>query len=223
MIRKVMVTGGAGYKGAVLVPKLLKKGYEVVAYDLMLLGSHGLIPQKGLTICHADLRDTEKYRQAVQGCDAVIHMACISNDPSYELNPNLSKTMNFDCFEPMLLASQEAGVQRFINVSSSSVYGVSESPEVTEEHPLIPLTDYSKYKGMCEEVLHKQAKLGMTYVNMRPATVCGYSPRLRLDLTVNILTNHAYNNYRFWRGSKTSQYSYRRCDGPLCSNVRISC
>ncbi|MES2309629.1 MAG: NAD(P)-dependent oxidoreductase [Verrucomicrobiota bacterium] len=196
MAKKVLVTGGAGYKGAVLVPKLLKKGYEVVVYDLMLYGAHGLTPQKGLTIVEADIRDTAKYAEAVKGCDAVIHMACISNDPSFELDPSLSKTMNYDCFEPLVLASKAAGVKRFINVSSSSVYGVSESPEVTEEHPLIPLTDYNKYKGMCEPLLWKHQGPDFVCVTIRPATVCGYSPRLRLDLTVNILTNHAINNKR---------------------------
>ena len=194
MAKKVLVTGGAGYKGAVLVPKLLKKGYEVVVFDLMLYGSHGLIPQAGLTIVEGDIRDTTKYAEAVKGCDAVIHMACISNDPSFELDPNLSKTMNYDCFEPLVLASKSAGVKRFINVSSSSVYGVSEAPEVTEEHPLIPLTEYNKYKGMCEPILWKHQGPDFVCVTIRPATVCGYSPRLRMDLTVNILTNHAYNN-----------------------------
>jgi len=123
----------------------------------------------------------------------VIHLACISNDPSYELDPALSKTINFDCFEPMVLASKRAGVRRFINVSSSSVYGVSDSPEVTEEHPLNPLTDYSKYKGMCESILFENSSHDFVPVNLRPATVCGYSPRMRFDLTVNILTNLAVN------------------------------
>lgn len=194
MAKKVLITGGAGYKGSVLTPKLLKKGYEVVVYDLMLYGTHGLISQKGLTIVEGDIRDTAKYAEAVKGCDAVIHMACISNDPSFELDPNLSKTMNYDCFEPLVIASKAAGVKRFVNVSSSSVYGVSEAPEVTEEHPLIPLTDYNKFKGMCEPLLWKHQSPDFVCVTIRPATVCGYSPRLRMDLTVNILTNHAYNN-----------------------------
>ena len=195
-MKKVMVTGGAGYKGCVLVPKLLKAGYEVVVYDLLLFGAAGLPdPQltQGLTVAEGDIRDTAKYAQAVRGCDAVIHMACISNDPSFELDPELSRTINYDCFEPLVAASKNASVRRFIYVSSSSVYGVSDAPEVTEEHPLVPLTDYNKYKGMCEPILLRYQSAEFTTVIVRPATVCGYSPRMRFDLTVNILTNHAVN------------------------------
>src|SRR5204863_5579140 len=118
---------------------------------------------------------------------------CISNDPSFELDPGLSKAINYDCFEPMVQACVKAGVRRFIYASTSSVYGVSDAPEVTEQHPLVPLTDYNKYKGMCEPILAKYQSPNFTTVTIRPATVCGYSPRLRLDLTVNILTNHAVN------------------------------
>lgn len=189
----VLVTGGAGYKGCVLVPKLLEAGYAVVVYDLMLFGSEGLVPHPNLKVVQGDIRDLAAYRSAVQGCQSVIHMACISNDPSFDLDPSLSRTINYECFEPMVEASKEAGVGRFVYVSSSSVYGVSESPEVTEEHPLVPLTDYNKYKGLCEPLLFKHQGPDFTCVTIRPATVCGYSPRMRFDLTVNILTNHAYH------------------------------
>ena len=143
-MQKVLVTGGAGYKGCVLVPKLLVAGYGVIVYDLMLFGSAGLPAHPNLKIVTGDIRDSAKYADAVTGCDHVIHMACISNDPSFDLDPSLSRTINYECFEPLVLASKSAGVKRFIYVSSSSVYGVSESPEVTEEHPLVPLTDYNK-------------------------------------------------------------------------------
>jgi len=192
MFKRVLVTGGGGYKGHVLVPKLLKRGCEVVVYDLFLFGNY-LQPHPKLTIAKSDLRDTAAYRQAVAGCDAVIHMGCISNDPSFELDSALSKSVNYDCFEPVVVASKEAGVRRFINVSSSSVYGVSDAPEVTEEHPLVPLTEYNKFKGLCEPLLWKHHAPGFVCVNIRPATVCGYSLRMRFDLTVNILTNHAVN------------------------------
>jgi len=188
-----MVTGGAGYKGCVLVPKLLKAGYDVVVYDMLLFGSSGLPTHPNLTVVPGDIRDTAHYAQAVAGCHSVIHMACISNDPSFELDPELSKTINYDCFEPLVLASKNAGVRRFIYISSSSVYGVSDAPEVTEEHPLVPLTDYNKYKGMCEPILLRHQSKDFVTVIVRPATVCGYSPRMRFDLTVNILTNHAVN------------------------------
>jgi nucleoside-diphosphate-sugar epimerase len=146
-----------------------------------------------LKVVTGDIRDPEKYAAAVKGCDSVIHMACISNDPSFDLDPSLSRTINYECFEPLVLASKAAGVQRFVYISSSSVYGVSDSPEVTEEHPLVPLTDYNKYKGLCEPILFRHQSPDFHCVTIRPATVCGYSPRMRFDLTVNILTNHAYN------------------------------
>jgi nucleoside-diphosphate-sugar epimerase len=192
-MNKVLVTGGAGYKGCVLVPKLLSHGYRVVVYDLMLFGSAGLPSHPHLEVVKGDIRDTKSFADAVKGCDVVIHLACISNDPSFELDPRLSTTINYDCFEPMVKASRDAGVRRFVYVSSSSVYGVSDAPEVTEEHPLVPLTDYSKCKMLCEPILLGYGTPDFVPVIMRPATVCGYSPRMRFDLTVNILTNHAIN------------------------------
>src|SRR5205823_2983025 len=141
-----------------------------------------------------DLRDQELLRRILPGCDAVIHLACISNDPSFELNPELGKSINFDAFAPLVRLSKESGVKRFIYASSSSVYGVSDNPDVDEEHPLRPLTDYSKFKALCEPILLEQGGRDFTTVVVRPATLCGYSPRQRLDLTVNILTNHAVNS-----------------------------
>jgi nucleoside-diphosphate-sugar epimerase len=190
---KVLVTGGAGYKGCVLVPMLLDAGYTVVVYDLMMFGVEGLPRHERLEVVRGDIRDDAHYRSCLAGVETVLHMACISNDPSFELNPDLSRSINYDCFEPIVIASKEAGVKRFIYVSSSSVYGVSDAPEVTEEHPLVPLTDYNRYKGLCEPLLLKHQSSGFTTVILRPATVCGYSPRMRFDLTVNILTNHAVN------------------------------
>lgn len=189
---RVLVTGGAGYVGHVLVPRLIAEGYDVVLYDSMLFGNR--IPeQPHLTAVDADIRDIATFEKAVSGCDTVIHMACISNDPSFELDEKLSTSINYDCFEPLVVASKKAGVTRFIYASSSSVYGVSDAPEVTEDHPLVPLTLYNKYKGLCEPLLWKHQGPGFTCVTIRPATLCGYSPRCRLDLTVNILTNHAVN------------------------------
>jgi len=190
---KVLVTGGAGYVGCVLVPKLLSAGYTVVVYDLMIFGSDGLPKHKRLKIIEGDIRNIPSFTKALKGVDNVIHLACISNDPSFELNPELSRSINYDCFEPLVLACRNSGVKRFIYASTSSVYGVSNAPDVTETHPLVPLTDYNKYKGMSEPLLLRHQSEEFTTVIIRPATICGYSPRMRLDLTVNILTNLAVN------------------------------
>jgi nucleoside-diphosphate-sugar epimerase len=196
--KRVLVTGGAGYVGSNLVPKLLDAGYEVAVLDLFIYGDvfAGLNGNARLSQIKGDLLNPADVRKALAGCDAVIHLACISNDPSFDLNPELGKSINFDCFRPLVRASKEAGVKRFIYASSSSVYGIKEETDVTEDLPLVPLTDYSKYKAMCEEVLEEEREPGFVAVTLRPATVCGYAPRLRLDLTVNILTNHAINNGR---------------------------
>jgi nucleoside-diphosphate-sugar epimerase len=195
-VKTVTVTGGAGYVGAVLVPKLLANGYHVRVLDLFLFGRDDVLPtdHPELECISGDIRDQRVLRETLPGSDAVIHLACISNDPSFELNPELSKTINFDAFEPLVKISKESGVKRFVYASTSSVYGVSDAPEVTEDHPLVPLTDYNKYKGLCEPVLLRYQSPDFTTVIIRPATVCGYSPRQRLDLTVNILTNLAVNN-----------------------------
>ncbi len=196
-IKKVLVTGGAGYVGAVLVPKLLKEGYEVKVLDLFMYGEHvlnGVKDNPGLEQIKGDIRDRPLLEKIMPGCDAVIHLACISNDPSFELDPDLGKSINYDSFFDLVDVSKDSGAHRFVYASSSSVYGIKEEENVTENLPLLPLTDYSKYKAMCEDVLLAKREPGFVPLILRPATVCGYSPRLRLDLIVNILTNHAVNN-----------------------------
>lgn len=194
---RILVTGGAGYVGSRLVPKLLDAGYAVNVLDLYLFGDAALAGVRGhplLKEIKGDLRDPQCVAAAVSGCGAVIHLACISNDPSFELDPALGRSINYDAFRPLVRAAKKAGAGRFIYASSSSVYGLKGEPNVTEDMPLEPLTDYSKYKALCEDVLHEERAEGFATLILRPATVCGYSPRLRLDLTVNILTNHAVNN-----------------------------
>ncbi len=191
---KVLVAGGAGYVGSKLVPALLKKGYEVVVLDLYLYGEDVLEKHPRLIEIKGDMRNLEIVEKALEGCDHVIHLACISNDPSFELNPELGKSINFDAFEPFVKKAKEKGIKRFIYASSSSVYGVKSEPNVTEEMTLEPLTDYSKFKAACEKILFKYQDDHFVCTVLRPATVCGYAPRQRLDVVVNILTNHAYHN-----------------------------
>lgn len=196
-IETVLVTGGAGYVGAVLVPKLLTAGYNVRVIDLFIFGDNVFDSVKEnprLQILKGDIRDIKSLDKIIPGCDAVIHLACISNDPSFELNPELGRSINFDCFPALLKVSRNSGVKRFVYASSSSVYGIKDVEDVTEDLPTEPLTDYSKYKALCEEILLKEKAPGFITLIIRPATICGYSPRLRLDLSVNILTNHAITN-----------------------------
>lgn len=192
--KNVFITGGAGYCGSVLVPQLLDLGYNVTVFDILYYGKDFLpLNNPNLKVIQGDVRDTEAMKPRLQGQDVVLHLACISNDASFVLDEDLSTTVNLDAFEPLVIASKEAGVKRFVYASTSSVYGVSDQPDVKEDHPLVPLTLYNKYKGMCEPLLFKHTDENFVGVVYRPATVCGYGPRQRLDVSVNILTNFAVN------------------------------
>ena len=196
-MQNVLVTGGAGYVGSVLVPALLERGHRVRVLDLYLFGDDALRGCAGhprLEQVRGDIRDRDLLDKLLPGCDSVIHLACISNDPSFELDPELGRSINWDAFEPLVAAARSACVRRFVYASSSSVYGVKDHPDVDENDTLEPLTDYSRFKAMCESVLLESAGGEMAPVIVRPATVCGYSPRQRLDVVVNILTNHAVNS-----------------------------
>lgn len=192
---RIFITGGAGYCGSRLVPQLLDAGHSVTVYDILYFGKEFLpLNHPKLKVVEGDIRDAKRIEQECAGHDIFVSLACISNDASFELDEALSTSVNMNAFEPMVLAAKKAGVSRFIYASSSSVYGVSDQPNVTEDHPLVPLTLYNKYKGLCEPLLAKHTDSKFVGATFRPATVCGYAPRLRLDLSVNILTNHAVTN-----------------------------
>jgi nucleoside-diphosphate-sugar epimerase len=195
---RVLVTGAGGYVGARLVPELLKQGYSVVAVDTFWYGDNVMPTLEGgrLKIAKLDIRNQHLLEEALEDVDAVIHLACISNDPSFDLNPELGKSINLDAFEPLVKIAKSRGVHKFVYASSSSVYGVKNELKVTENLSLEPLTDYSKYKAACEEILFENSSPSFVTTVLRPATVCGWSPRQRFDLSVNILTNHAVNNRR---------------------------
>ncbi len=192
-IKKIFITGGAGYVGAMLAPSLISKGYELTIYDLMIYGENVITDNPKIKKITGDIRDIENVKKSMKGHDAVIHLACISNDPSFELNPNLGKSINLYAFEPMVKAARELNIKRFIYASSSSVYGIKNEKNVHEGMSLEPLTDYSKFKAECESILSRYNTEDFTTVTIRPATVCGYSTRQRLDVVVNILTNLGYH------------------------------
>lgn len=191
---KIFITGGAGYVGSRLVPELLRSGHSVTVFDLMIYGENVLDSHKNLRKIKGDIRDISLLEKNLEDHDAVIHLACISNDPSYELNPKLGKSINFDAFEPFLKLCVKKNIYRFIYASSSSVYGIKTEKNVTEDMSLEPLTDYSKFKGDCEKILNRYKSDDFVVTTIRPSTVCGYAKRQRLDLVVNILTNHAFHN-----------------------------
>lgn len=191
---KIFITGGAGYVGSKLVPKLLDLGHSVTVLDLMIYGEEVLEEHPNLKKIKGDIRNQKLLKKIIPGHNAVIHLACISNDPSFELNPSLGRSINYDAFEPLVKISRENFVNRFIYASSSSVYGIKKEKNVTEDMKLEPLTDYSKFKGWCEKILNDYKSDDFIVTTIRPSTVCGYAKRQRLDLVVNILTNHAYHN-----------------------------
>jgi nucleoside-diphosphate-sugar epimerase len=191
-MKNVLLIGGAGYVGSELSNLLLSEGFKVTVYDLFIYGDT-LTQNDNLEIIKGDIRNLIFLEKKIKNFENVIHLACISNDPSFDLNPNLGKSINYDPFEDLVKICKDNGVKKFIYASSSSVYGIKSDLNVDENFSLQPLTDYSKFKAMCEEILFKYNDKNFICSSIRPATVCGYSKRQRLDLVVNILTNNAFN------------------------------
>lgn len=193
---RVLITGGAGYIGSVLSPRLLKAGHDVTVYDILLFGEKPLANESAnpkLNVIKGDIRDRESVARVIgEGkFDAVIHLAAISNDPSSELEPSVTRGVNGVAVEAIIKDAKKAGVRRFLYASSASVYGVREEEDVTEALDLTPITLYAQCKAEGEGVLNSEVSSDFVGVSVRAATVCGYSPRLRLDLTVNLLTHQA--------------------------------
>ena len=181
-INTILVTGGAGYVGAVLVPKLLTAGYRVKVLDLYLYGRDvfdGIADRTHLIEVKGDIRDRTLLAREIPGSDAVIHLACISNDPSAELDPQLTRSINVDAFVPLLELCRNQNVARFILASSSSVYGISDAPNVTEDHPRIPVPEYNRSKAYCEDQLIRFGSDDFAVVAVRPATVSRNGPDCR--------------------------------------------
>ncbi len=190
---KILITGGAGYVGSILTPHLINKGHKITVIDLMIYGKNVLKNNPNLRVIKGDIRDRNLLEKEIANHEIVVHLACISNDPSFELNPKLGKSINLDAFTPLVEISKKKLIKKFIYASSSSVYGIKSEKDVHENISTEPLTDYSKYKVECETILKKYRSENFAPVIIRPATVCGYSPRQRLDVVVNILTNLAYH------------------------------
>ncbi len=191
-MKRIFITGGAGYVGSVLVPKLLDLNYHVTVYDLFLYGEDKLDNHKNLNKIKADIRSIDDIERSCKHHDVFLHLACISNDPSFELNPLLGKSINLDAFEPIVKVAKKNNIAHFIFASSSSVYGLKDEKNVTEDISLKPLTDYSKYKAEGEKILDRYNSEKFHTTVIRPATVCGYGKRQRLDVVVNILTSLAF-------------------------------
>jgi nucleoside-diphosphate-sugar epimerase len=198
---KILITGGCGYVGSVLTQDLLRKRHDVIVYDIMWFGNY-LREHPKLTITQGDIREIDSV--PMNGVDAVIHLANIANDPCSDLNSKLNWEVNVLATKLLVEKAIASGVSQFIYASSGSVYGYKEEEQVTEELSLVPLSDYNKTKMISERVLLSYSNNLLVQI-VRPATVCGYSPRMRLDLSVNILTSQAYNNQRLtvFGGSQT--------------------
>jgi nucleoside-diphosphate-sugar epimerase len=206
-VKKILITGGAGYIGSVLTRKLLTLGYPVTVIDTFMFTDMGLKDLRHhphLNIVKADIRDSRSLRESLAGAEFVIHLAAIANDPSSELDLQLTREVNLESYPVLLDQAVKAGVRRFVNISSIAVYGINFTGHLTEEDSINPLTEYAACKAKSEEVV-KQYNGQLTTVSLRCGTVCGWSPRMRFDLSANTLTAYAIVNGKLsvWGGDQT--------------------
>jgi nucleoside-diphosphate-sugar epimerase len=199
--RKILVTGGAGYIGAVLVPELVRQGHDVAVLDAFLYGTNPSVDPMAHDRCRrvrADIRDFLFVDSVLKEgrFDTIIHLAAISNDPSSALDPEVTRSVNLEAVDHLMRSAKRHGVSRFLYASSASVYGVKDTENVTEDLPLEPITIYAECKARGEEILHGLVDDDFVGASVRSATVCGYSARLRLDLTINLLTDQALTDGR---------------------------
>jgi nucleoside-diphosphate-sugar epimerase len=206
-VRRILLTGGAGYIGSVLTKKLLKLDYQLVILDALFysdIGIRDLTAHSSLAVVNADLRDLSALKKSLSDVDCIIHLAAISNDPSAELDVNLTRQINLEIYPSLLAEAVKAGVRRFINLSSIGVYGINFNNNVTEEDRLNPLTEYAVCKAKSEEIVQRHDNEKFTTVSLRCGTVCGWSPRMRLDLSTNTLAAYAIASKKLtvWGGEQ---------------------
>ena len=223
MNRTILIPGGAGYVGSRLVPLLLEIGYKVIVYDTFWYGKEifkDLDNCSNLTLIEGDIRDYVKLEKFAKNATDVIHLACISNDPSCDLNPKITEEINLTSFRPFLEICKKSSISRFIFASSSSVYGVKEEIEVTENLTLNPLTDYAKYKSECENILLEYTSSDFVTTIVRPGTISGFAKRQRLDLIVNIFAYSAFSSSRLivegGNQSRPTLHIQDMCEAYIC-------
>lgn len=194
-MKKLMIIGGSGYVGSLLIETLLSHNLKIFNYDISFFGDEHLPISNNFTYIKGDIRNHELLEKTLNenNIDTVIHLACISNDPTVILTKDIAEEINYLSFIDQFRVIKDSCVKKFIFASSASVYGISEDDNVTEENDLVPVSQYNIYKAKCEEIIQKNNQNKLQYIILRPATICGVSPKMRFDLTVNILTNFAFN------------------------------